>query len=482
MSKMVFNVEDKPKGGQLFAFALQQVLAIVAATIAVPVLIHQADHISAALLGSGLGTLIYIMFTKKKSPVILSSSFAFIGALIMASQNYGFLGILLGGFFAGIVHVIIAIIIHFVGTRWIDKILSPIVIGPVVSLIGLTLAPSAVSNLIKADGYYAVDAAFNTTFPYNLIALLCGLVTFFVVVICSSQRKNANIQMTPFLFGILAGYASAGLFSIFGYVFDVPYLKIIDFSPLINNFKDISVTSFIDFPRIALYESIKEIVEGTVKLNWIGVAEIALAFIPVSIVSFSEHIADHKNLGSIIDRDLLNDEPGLDHTLMGDGVGAIAGTAFGICPTTTYGESVGCVAISKNASIRTIILACFFCIGLSFLTPITAVLQTIPSCVMGGMCLALYGFIAVSGLRMIQGLEIGEGKNLYTLSVILVTGIGSLALEIPYLFSLVDESSPIYAASKFISISPIAFALILGVLTYFIGTKLENSQIKEEKE
>lgn len=476
MSKMVFNVEDKPKGGQLIAFAMQQVLAIIAATIAVPVLIGLGGHISAALLGSGIGTLVYIMFTKKKSPVILSSSFAFIAALTMASRDYGFLGILLGGFFAGFVHVILAIIIKFVGTKWIDRVLSPIIIGPVVALIGLTLAPSAISNLIKADGYNAG----GTIYPYNLVALFCGLLSFFVVVICSTQNKKKSIQMTPFLFGILAGYLSAGIFSIFGYTLDIAYLKIIDFSPIINNFKELSITSFIDYPRFALLEGIKELANGTAKLSWIGVAEIALAFIPVSLVSFSEHIADHKNLGSIIDRDLLGDEPGLDKTLMGDGVGAIAGTFLGICPTTTYGESVGCVAISKNASISTTILASIICISLSFFTPITAVLQTIPSCVMGGMCLALYGFIAASGLKMLKGLDVGEGKNLYTISIILVSGIGGLAFQIPYQFMEI-ENTAIYEAVKFISISEIAFALILGLITYNIANKIEAKNKKEEE-
>ena len=484
MAKLIYEVEDRPKFGQLLLFSLQQLLAIIAGTITVPLVafgkVAGPTFISAAILGCGLGTLVYIFITKRKSPVILSSNFAFIGALSIAYQSGGLLGVTLGGIFTGLVYVVLAIIVKFVGTKWIDKLLPPVVIGPVVALIGLTLATNAMSDLVTANGYYYI-ADEVTTNPYNLLALLCGLVTFFVVVICSVQNRKKGLNLAPFLIGILAGYALASIFSIFGYSFNIPYLKIIDYSSIINNFKEIKVTSFIDYPRFALLGSIQEIAENNVSLTGVGVAEIALAFIPVSLVSFSEHIADHKNLSSVINRDLLNDEPGLTRTLLGDGIGSITGTMFGICPNTTYSQSVGCVAITKNASVHTMIVTAIMCILLSFFTPLICVLQTLPSCVMGGICLALYGFIATSGLKMLKGLEIGEGKNLFTISSILIAGVGGLTLSIPYQFSLVDEGSNIYIASKIVSVSEIAFALIIGVLTYVIASAIEKRNIKEEE-
>ena len=480
MANLVYDVHEKPKFGQLMIYAFQQLLAIIAATILVPVLIGIGDHMNAALLGAGIGTLLYILITKKKSPVMLSSSFAYIGALTLAYQGYGFLGILLGGFFSGLVYIVISIIIKFVGTKWIENLLPPIVIGPVVMLIGLSLSVSAVSNLLSANNYFYVDAGGSAVHPYNLIALLCGLVAFFVVVFCTLQGKSDKMKAIPFLLGIIAGYVLAGIFSAIGYAADVPYLKIIDFSPLVDNFKNISVTSFIDYPRIILYEGIKEIVDSNVKLTGVGVAEIALAFIPMSLVSFSEHVADHKNLSSVIGHDLVNDEPGLSRTVMGDGVGNITGTFFGVCPNTTYGESVGCVAITRNASVVTTIATAILCVVLAFVTPVTAVLRTIPTCVMGGICLALYGFIAASGLKMLKGLEVAEGKNLFALSVILVSGLGGLALQIPYQFGLITEDFT--GALRWIEVGAIGFALILGIITYKFASFVERKTgVKEEQ-
>ena len=208
------------------------------------------------------------------------------------------------------------------------------------------------------------------------------------------------------------------------------------------------------------------------KLTGVGVAEIALAFIPISLVSFSEHVADHKNLSSIIDHDLVNEEPGLSRTVMGDGVGNITGTFFGVCPNTTYGESIGCVAITKNASVVTTIATAILCVVLAFITPVTALLRTIPTCVMGGICLALYGFIAASGLKMLKGLEVAEGKNLFTLSVILISGLGGLALQIPYQFGLIAEDFT--GVLHWIEVGAIGFALILGIITYKFASFVER--------
>ncbi len=471
MARIIYNVEDKPKARELVVFSFQQLLSIIAATIAVPVLIGAGDHMSAALLGAGVGTLIYVLCTKAKSPVILSSSFAFIGALTMALSGYGYLGIILGGIFAGLVYVILSLVIHFAGTKWIDKIMPPVVIGPVVACIGLSLAGSAISNLLSADGYISPDGVH----PYNLLALLCGLVTFFLIMAFSLQERWKHLRMIPFLIGMGGGYLLAAIFSSIGYGLDIPYLKIIDFNPIIARFSPISITSFFDYPRFALIEGINEIVNNKVAINGLGVAEIALAFVPVALVTFAEHIADHKNLGSIIGRDLVGDKPGLAATLLGDGIGSIGGTIFGICPNTTYGESIGTTAISGNASIRTIIFTALMCIALSFLSPLTSALQTIPTSVLGGACLALYGFIAASGLKMLKGIDVSEGKNLFTVSIIFVIALGGASLQIPYAFGYVPDSD-FRTVTRFISIGSIAFGLILGILVYWFGGLFEKKK------
>lgn len=473
MSKMIYNVEDKPPLKHSLGAAFQHLLAIVSATILVPILIGLPNQISAAFLGCGLGSIVYILITKRKSPVIISSNFAFIAALELTYQSSGYLGILVGGLLTGAVYIFLSILIHFIGTKWIAKWFPPIIIGPVVALIGLTLAEGAAVDLVIPNGSFVLG--------YNLLALLCGLVTFFVIIILSVQNRNKFFRAVPFLFGILAGYLLALFFTIFGNAFDVDYLKIINFDPLINNFKNIGLTSFLDYPRFALLEGIGEIANGANKLTLIGVAEIALLFVPISLVSFSEHIADHKNLSNIIGRDLMDGEPGLSRTVMGDGVGSIVGTFFGICPNTTYSETVGCIAITKDASVRTIILACVMAIGLSFFTPLIAFFRTIPSCVVAGMCFVLYGYIAVSGLKMIQKVDLDDNKNLFTLSVILITGIGGLTLQIPYHIEMYNDSG-IYVVSKAISISSIAVALLLGMLTHFVCTLIEKRNKPEDNE
>ena len=194
-----------------------------------------------------------------------------------------------------------------------------------------------------------------------------------------------------------------------------------------------------------------------------------IAFLPVALVVFAEHIADHKNLSSIIEKDLIED-PGLKRTLLGDGVGSMMGTMFGVCPNTTYGESVGCVAVTKNASVVTITTTAFMCMILSFFSPLTTILQTIPSCVMGGVCLTLYGFIAISGLKMLKNVDLNHNKNLFVIASILISGIGGLKIQIPY--ALAEDGS----IEKTIQITAIATALILGIITNAVLTRLENKQ------
>lgn len=509
-NQLVYDVNDKPAFGKNLVFAFQQVLAIMAATIAVPTIIGLPTQIPAAILGAGLGTIVYLLFTKFKSPVIISSSFAFLSSLSTA-LCFGYCGIILGGILAGLVYVVLALIIKFAGSKWVSKLMPPVIIGPTVALIGLSLAGSAMGDITKASG-----AAINAS--YNLVALFCGLITLITICICSTQKKFKMGRLIPFILGIGAGYAVASFFSIFGYACHVEYLKIVNWQPLVDNFAALGDStasvgakfqSFLNYPDFALIEAIKELVTGNVSeavktavsaatngkvtagtLTWAGVGEVVLAFVPVALVVFAEHIADHKNLGSIIGRDLVEGEPGLERTLLGDGVGSMVGTLFGICPNTTYGESVGCVAITKNASVSTIFLAAIMCIVLSFVSPLMALLRTIPACVMGGVCLTLYGFIAVSGLKMFKDINLGDNKNLFTVSTILIAGIGGLSIKIPYKIlssdligqtikdgAIVDVIlKPAGTVDKTITITSIATALVLGIIVHAIISAIEKKQ------
>ena len=435
--KLIYDVNDRPPFGKLIAFSIQQLLAIITATIAVPMIVG-TDVLTpaAALLGAGFGTICYLLFTKFRSPVFLGSSFAFIAPLTGAVA-FGYFGVLLGAAFAATVYIVIAIVIKLAGTKWINKLMPPVVIGPTVALIGLSLAGNAMDDIVKASG---------SAMSYNLVGLLCGLITFFVIVFCSVQG-NKSMKLIPFIIGIAVGYVVASLFSIIGYVAEVDYLKIVDYSAFKTLFEPVRLESFINYDFSFLHTKGYETLDGA------GVANIALLYIPVTFVVFAEHIADHKNISSIIERDLITD-PGLHRTLLGDGVGSFVGAVFGGCPNTTYGESIGCVAITRNASVVSILGAAVLAIVLAFCAPVIAFINTIPSCVMGGVCLSLYGFIAVSGLNMLRGIDLGESKNLFVVSSILIAGIGGLTLH----FGTDEDGNAI------ITISSIATALILGVL------------------
>ena len=440
--KLVYGVKDKPKFGQLIVFALQQLLAILAATIAVPAIIGNGMSHSAALFGAGLGTIVYLLFTKFKSPVFLGSSFAFIGSMFAAfasaaSAAAGYAGLILGAAFAALVYVIIAIVVKFAGVKWINKLMPPVVIGPTVALIGLSLAGAAINDL-KA-GKVLVDGV-SVASPYACI--ICGLVTLAGVIIASVYGKKMT-KLIPFIIGIVAGYVVATVLTLIGTATSNPALMIIDFSAFSN------MQWYPDFTFVTALKGVKEIDASYI-------ATIAVAYVPVAFVVFAEHIADHKNLSSIIGTELL-EEPGLHRTLLGDGVGSFVGAIFGGCPNTTYGESVGCVAITGNASVITIVTTAIIAIIASFVAPFVTFLATIPNCVMGGVCISLYGFIAVSGLKMIQSVDLGQNKNLFVVAVILITGIGGLTLTFGQ-----------------ITITSIACALILGILTNLLVSKAKN--------
>ena len=453
-SNLVYGVKDRPNFGKVLVFALQQVLAILAATILVPALINQATgdaagmSQSAALFGAGAGTLVYLLFTKFKSPVFLGSSFAFIGSMIAAfagaaTVSLGFLGLIIGAILAGLVYVILAIIVKFCGTGWISKLMPAVVIGPTVALIGLSLAVNAVKDL---NGFNAYGFSVNGNFQWiNAVCLIIGLITLFVTIVCSVFGKKM-LKMIPFIIGIGAGYLVAVGVTAFGHFTHHSSLVLIDF----NAFKHMKW-----IPDFAFVNAFKYFKEFNSKEFFTYLGTIVIAYVPVAFVVFAEHIADHKNLSSIINQDLLTD-PGLDKTLLGDGVGSMVGAFFGGCPNTTYGESIGCVAISGNASIITIFVTACICVVASFFAPFTTLLQTIPGCVIGGVCIALYGFIAVSGLKMIQSVNLSDNRNLFVVSVILICGVGGLTIQI----GVNDTQS--------ILIREVACALILGIITNLI--------------
>lgn len=286
------------------------------------------------------------------------------------------------------------------------------------------------------------------------VSLICALVTLVVVVLCATYG-NKMTKLIPFIIGVLGGYLTAMIFTVIGYAINNDALKVIDFTPFTNLVAEgVTLKTFLQIPEFTFLEAIKGVKDFD--LNYL--LTVAVAYVPVAFVVFAEHIADHKNLSSIIDKDLLED-PGLHRTLLGDGVGSVAGAFFGGCPNTTYGESVGCVAITRNASIATITTTAIFSILISFISPFIAFLDSIPGCVMGGVCITLYGFIAVSGLKMIQKVDLEDNANLFTVSVILICGVGGMAISIGK-----------------VTITTIACALILGIITNILLNKFKKNK------
>jgi uracil permease len=319
-----------------------------------------------------------------------------------------------------------------------------VVIGPTVALIGLSLSGNAVSSLQTANAG-----------GHTLVAVLCGLVTLGVTMAFATYGKKMG-KLIPFIFGILAGYAFSAVLTFIGKAAGIDALLISDFSALTQNFENITLESFITL-GVDHFVFVTAL-GGFPEISGAYLGTIAVAYVPVAFVVFAEHLADHKNLSSIIEKDLLED-PGLSRTLLGDGVGTIAGAFFGGCSNTTYGESVGCVAITRNASIYSIIYAAVGAMILSFFTPFVAFVNTIPDCVMGGVCMALYGFIAVSGLKMLQGVDLNKNQNLFVVSVILIAGVGGLVLTFGR-----------------ITLTSIAGSLILGILANLMLSRAKDEE------
>lgn len=445
---LIYGIKDRPGFTKIVLFAIQQLLAIMAATIAVPAIVGNGLSASAALFGAGVGTIIYLLFTKSSSPVFLGSSFAFIGSMFSAfggaaSISIGYWGLIIGALMAGIVYIIITAIVKVFGVEWINKLMPPVIIGPTVAIIGLSLSGNAIGDLMKSS----VEG--GSTY----VALICGLITLGVTMLCSTYGKKIG-RLIPFIIGILAGYLTASIFAAIGKATGNSSLIVINYDALTS----------LDFHTAAAYVSLPKFafflggLEGFKGITGTYLLTIFAAYVPVAFVVFAEHLADHKNLSAIVGTDLLK-EPGLTRTLLGDGVGTFVSTLFGGCPNTTYGESIGCVAITRNASTVSIWGCAILCIIFSLLTPLVAFLTTIPNCVMGGVCVALYGFIAVSGLKMFQTVDLNKNKNLFVASVILITGVGGMVIK----FGAVE-------------IRTVACALILGILTNVMLSKEEDEK------
>ncbi len=475
---LVLDVDENPKKVSAWLlFSIQHILAMLVACITVPLI--TGLPIAATLIAAGIGTIVYILITKKKSPVFLSSSFAYLApmssalavGLINNAGGRNYLALILGMIMVGAIYAIVALVIKFVGTNWLNKLLPPIIVGPVIMVIGLSLAGSAVSNITSASG---------SGQGYNLLALLCGLVALFLTALSSHYGKGKMLSLIPFVVGMGGGYILAVLITLFGYTIGHnDYCNIVNFEPLVKIFRDFNFSSIINYKLFVPNDSESFIFlrfDEISKFDWVTIGEIALLFVPVAFVTICEHIGDHENLGQIIDRDLLNGEPGMQKTLLGDGLAtAISGCLCGAA-NTTYGENVAVIGTTKIASVRVVLLAAILTICFGFITPFTALLSTIPSCVTGGVSLILYGFIASSGVKMLikERIDFSISKNIFVASVILVAGIGGLQFQF---FPQVVDGVTSYS----ITITSVAVAMILGILVNLV-LKDDDKNVKENEE
>lgn len=426
--KLLLDVHEKPEIWKWIILAMQHVFAMFGATILVPITVNAAAgtevlSIPVALVTSGIGTLIYILCTKAKSPVYLGSSFAFIAPITAAYLKGGISGAMTGIMVVGLIYVIVAILIKFLGKNWIDKILPPVVIGPMIMIIGLGLAPTAISQI----GLSAEVIEWRGV----IVAIITFLVTAIVMV-----RGKGFIKIIPFLVGIIVGYISAVL------------LGLVDFQPVLD-------AAFFSLPNFIIPF-----------VNYIPNFGAILTIAPIALVTMAEHIGDHTALSAITGKDLLKD-PGLDKTLLGDGLATFVAGMLGGPANTTYGENTSVVGMTKIASVWVIGLAAIFAIILGFLGKFTALVSTIPACVLGGVSLLLYGFISVNGLKVLiqNQIDFGKTKNIVVASTMLVLGLGGAAIS----FSSGDFS---------ITISGMSLAAIIGILINLLLPE-EKTETKE---
>lgn len=422
-NKMLLDVNEKPLILKWILLSLQHVFAMFGATILVPILVNTESgsevlSIPVALISSGIGTLIYIICTRGKSPVYLGSSFAFISPMIVGFAKSGKSSVFTAIMAVGLVYVLVALIIKLVGKKWINKLLPPIVVGPMIMIIGLSLAPTAVEEI----------GLNMETVPWkNIVVALVAFLTTGVLAV----RGKGFLKVIPFLMGMIAGYIASMI------------LGMVDYSGIVSA-KIISKPDFY-LPFIHY------------KLNFGAL----LTIVPIALVTIAEHIGDHKVLSEIIDKDLI-EEPGLDNTLMGDGIATFAAGLIGGPANTTYGENTSVVGMTKVASVWVIGLAAVIAIIFGFLGQLTAIISSIPTPVLGGVSILLYGFISVNGLKILiqNKVDFGNTKNVIVASSMLVLGLGGAAI------SVVTKNINL-------SISGMSLAAIVGILL--------NLLIKEEK-
>ena len=428
--KMTYDVNEWPPVGKSIILAFQHLFAMFGATILVPILVNstagaEVITIPTALVASGIGTLIYILCTKGKSPVYLGSSFAFITPIAAGYVKAGISGAMTGIMVVGLIYVLVAIIIKIVGKGWLDKLLPPIVIGPMIMIIGLGLAPSAISQIGLS----------SETIDWKV--LVVALISFLTTAIVMTKAKGF-FKIIPFLVGIVTGYIAACI------------LGLVDFAP-------VGEASFFQVPKF--YIPFKDY-----GLNFEALITIA----PVALVTLCEHIGDHTSLSNIIGKDLIKD-PGLDRTLLGDGIATFVAGAIGGPANTTYGENTSVVGMTKVASVKVIGLAAVFAIVISFLGKFTALVSTIPNAVLGGVSLLLYGFIAVNGLKVLikNQVNFDDSKNVIVASSMLVLGLGGAAISI-------------VSGDLSITISGMSLASVVGILlNLFLSSDIDDMEVDE---
>ena len=412
--KLLYDTHERPPLAKLIILALQHVFAMFGATILVPIMVNkevgvELISISTALLACGIGTLLYILCTKGKSPVYLGSSFAFITPVVLAYSKGGVDAFATGIITVGLIYIIVSFIIKLAGKAWIDKLLPPVVIGPMIMIIGLSLAP----NAIKQIGL--IEAGLDWK------SILIAVVSFSVTAGVAIYSKGF-LKVIPFLIGILSGYVLSIC------------LGVVDFSP-------VSESSILALPRILI--PFKDY-----SFSLVGMLTLA----PLALVSITEHIGDHMALSSIIGKNLVKD-PGLDKTLLGDGLATTVAGLIGGPANTTYGENTSVVGMSRVASTWVTGTAAIISIILSFFAIVAAVFTTIPAPVLGGVSMILYGFISINGLKVLieNKVDYNDLRNVIITSTMLILGLGGAIISIS-------------GGGLSISITGMSLAAIVGIL------------------
>lgn len=426
MNDMLYGINDRLPAKRLIVTALQQVIACFVATILIPQIC--GVPIAPAMVGAGIGTLVYQLFTRSQSPMFISSSGAFVAAVIGAlalGTAPNFTAVAIGGIVVGIVYCIIGAIINHFGTEWINDLLPPVVIGPVVAVIGLNLATF-------------IPTYFQVNGEYNLIGLGFGMLTLLITAVISHYGKGF-IKNLPFLFAILIVYVIASITTAIHHI------------PLVN-FAAFDNIHFFMIPDFSFFHI------NFTDFDWKLIPQILLLFVPLSLVTFSEHISDHKALSAVIGIDLTQN-PGLGNTVIGDGIASTVGCFIGALPNTSYGESVGTTGFSKICSKHVIRLAAVIMAIAGFFGPLQAFLVSIPSCIFGGCAAILYGYITLSGIRTIKdsGIDLNNNKNVIILASILTLGVSGVVCN----FGI-------------ISFGTTALAMIVGIVLNII---LKNKKV-----